>query len=201
MLEHHADPPVTLIGFSWGAWLSFIVTARYPDLIKKLWLVGSAPFAERYVPELQAIRLSRLSEAERREWATIIQALAQPGSAGIDTLLARLGTLASKTDTYDPIEADEIDRVGYQGYIFQHVWNAAAELCRNGQLLALGRDIHCPVTAVHGDYDPHPAEGVQRPLSVVLKHFRFVLLERCGHTPWLERQARENFYRIIQEEL
>ena len=44
LLEEHAILPVTLVGFSWGAWLSYIVTAKYPELVKKLILVGSGPF-------------------------------------------------------------------------------------------------------------------------------------------------------------
>lgn len=53
----------------------------------------------------------------------------------------------------------------------------------------------------HGDYDPHPSEGVRKPLSAVLSEFRFVLLENCGHTPWCERQARGAFYEVLEEEL
>jgi pimeloyl-ACP methyl ester carboxylesterase len=71
----------------------------------------------------------------------------------------------------------------------------------NGTLLALGTHIQCPVVAVHGDYDPHPAEGVQKPLAALLKDFRFVLLKHCGHTPWLERQARGSFYQVMRREL
>jgi pimeloyl-ACP methyl ester carboxylesterase len=203
VLEHHGDTPVTLIGFSWGAWLSFIVAARYPALIKKLLLVGSGPFEEKYVPRLQETRLSRLSDEERIEFEAVIRALGNPVSEGKDTLLARLGALASKTDMYDPImtEADEADPVSSQGNIFQSVWEAAAELRSRGKLLALGKHIQCPVVALHGDYDPHPAEGVQKPLSMALKNFRFVLLEKCGHKPWLERQAKESFYSTIKEEL
>ncbi len=44
ILTESADVPVTLIGFSWGAWLSFIVTASYPSLVSKLILIGSGPF-------------------------------------------------------------------------------------------------------------------------------------------------------------
>lgn len=47
---------------------------------------------------------------------------------------------------------------------------------------------------IHGDYDPHPFEGVQGPLSPILKEFRFFLLKNCGHYPWLEREARERFF-------
>jgi len=57
------------------------------------------------------------------------------------------------------------------------------------------------VVALHGDYDPHPAEGVQKPLAATLKNFRFILLEKCGHKPWIERQSRDKFYAILKEEL
>ena len=67
--------------------------------------------------------------------------------------------------------------------------------------LARVRRICCPVVAIHGAYDPHPAEGVERPLSASLPAFRFVLLERCGHTPWLERHAREAFYEAVENAL
>ena len=51
------------------------------------------------------------------------------------------------------------------------------------------------------DYDPHPAEGVRAPLSRTVANFRFVLLADCGHTPWHERRAREEFYRVLEQEL
>ena len=41
VLENHADIPAILIGFSWGAWLSFLVTSRYPALVKKLLLIDN----------------------------------------------------------------------------------------------------------------------------------------------------------------
>jgi pimeloyl-ACP methyl ester carboxylesterase len=81
------------------------------------------------------------------------------------------------------------------------VWSEAAELRRNGVLLERAGQVRCPVIAVHGDYDPHPAEGVRVPLTRVVKDFRFVLLNRCGHTPWNEAEAQEAFYDLLREEL
>jgi pimeloyl-ACP methyl ester carboxylesterase len=52
LLQECADLPVTLIGFSWGAWLSFILAARYPTMVKRLVLVGSGPFQEKYAPRI-----------------------------------------------------------------------------------------------------------------------------------------------------
>lgn len=203
VLEIHGDLPITLIGFSWGAWLSFIVAARYPAIVGKLILVGSGPFEEKYGARLQEARLDRLSEEERAEFESIIRALGDHAAEDKDALFTRLGALASITDTYDPIagEPDEPFPVGSPGDVFQGVWEDAAELRRSGKLLALGEQVRCPVVAIHGDYDPHPAVGVRRPLSAVLESFRFILLKNCGHKPWIERQAREEFYRILEQEL
>src|SRR5438093_128257 len=44
VIETGATPPVTLIGWSWGAFLSFILAARHPMLVGKLVLVSSGPF-------------------------------------------------------------------------------------------------------------------------------------------------------------
>jgi pimeloyl-ACP methyl ester carboxylesterase len=202
VLEENGDLPVTLIGYSWGAWLSYIVTARHPALAKKLILVSSGPFEDKYVARLTETRLSRLGEGERVEWTSILKALGDPEAEDKDTLLARLGALASKTDTYDPItrEYGDAEHVGGEGDIFQNVWRDAAEMRRSGRLLALADQIQCPVVAIHGDYDPHPAKGVREPLSANLARFRFILLERCGHTPWLERQARAEFYNVLKQE-
>ncbi|MBE0481852.1 MAG: alpha/beta hydrolase, partial [Dehalococcoidia bacterium] len=38
-------------------------------------------------------------------------------------------------------------------------------------------------------------------LSRVLEDFRFVLLAKCGHRPWVERGAADAFYRILEAEV
>jgi pimeloyl-ACP methyl ester carboxylesterase len=202
-LESHATLPVVLLGFSYGAWLGYIVAARYPELVRKLLLVASGPFAESYVTQIAVTRLQRFNAQEQEEWQAINKALSDPVARDKDTLLARMGLLASIADTYDPIVnvSEAHDIISTKGDVFQSVWTTAAEWRRNGMLLKLGHDIQCPVVAFHGDYDPHPAAGVRKPLSATLKDFRFVLLKNCGHTPWFERQARGGFYEAIQSEL
>ena len=203
ILETHGDPPLVLIGFSWGAWLSFVAAARHHDLVEKLILVGSGPFQETYVDTLRESRLERFTEKEKLEFDAIFEGLSEPGTEDKDRLLARLGALTRTSDSYDPIanHDEAFDDIGLQGHVFQKVWEEAAELRRTGALLQLGRCIQCPVVAVQGDHDPHPAEGVRVPLSGTLDDFRFVLLEQCGHKPWIERQARDTFYRVLRREL
>jgi len=200
VLEKNADLPVALIGFSWGAWLSFIVAANYPTMIEKLILVGSGPYEEKYAGGIHETRLNRLGEAERAEVKSLIGVLYNPAAEDRNGAFARLGALLSKADAYDTImhESEAFDcRVD----IFQSVWKDAADLRSSGRLLELAEHIDCPVVAIHGDYDPHVAEGVQKPLSAVLKSFRFILLKNCGHRPWIEREARDKFFEILKEEL
>jgi len=85
--------------------------------------------------------------------------------------------------------------------VFQPVWEEACRLRTGGELLEMAARVSCPVLAIHGDYDPHPAAGVQIPLSRIIRDFRFVLLEKCGHHPWQERQARAAFYRLLEKEV
>ncbi len=202
-LEEHAFLPLTLIGYSWGAWLAWITAARYPQLARRLVLVSSPPLDERYAGQIVTTRLRRLSPRERNEWHGLNAALSEPTRSDADTLLARLGELASKADSFDPlpVDYDAADRAAPNGRIYTAVWESAANLRRDGSLMELAADIRCPVTAIHGDHDPHPAEGVRVPLAARLADFRFILLRNCGHTPWREKQARSLFFEVLRREM
>jgi pimeloyl-ACP methyl ester carboxylesterase len=200
VLETHADPPVTLIGWSWGAWLGYILTARYPALVSKLILVGCPPFEDRSVAQIQSTRLGRLTKDQRRELEDITAALEDPSTKDPDALLDRFGKIMSKADSCNPLP-DDAEGIPVQLNFNQSVWSAAAAMRSSGKLLELGKQIHCPVVAIHGDYDSHPAEGVQKPLTSVLKDFRFILLPQCGHAPWREKEARGLFFGYLLKEI
>ena len=200
VLREQGVPPFTLIGSSWGAMLGFVFTAQYPEFVKKLILIGSGVYEEKYAAGIQGTRLSRLSQDERREAFSLLEIINDPTVRDKSKSLAKLGLLFTKADAYNPMTLDtEVIDVQYQ--LHQSVWKDASELRSSGAMLALGKKIECPVVAIHGDYDPHPAEGVQKPLSRMLKNFRFILIEHCGHLPWIEQEAHEKFYRILREEL
>lgn len=200
VLQESADLPVCLIGSSWGAWLGFIFSARFPDWVNKLILVGSGAFEEKYADGIMDNRLSHLDEKERGEAYFLMDALIDPEVPNKDALMARLGKLCTKADAFDPLtlNTEEID-VQYD--IYNSVWNEAWELRKSGALLDLGEKIKCPVVAIHGDSDSHSAEGVRDPLSKVLENFRFILLEKCGHYPWIEKHAKDEFFKVLKDEL
>ncbi len=199
ILERTADVPVTLVGYSWGAWLSFIVASRYQRLMDKLVLISSGPFEEKYARGVMETRLNRLSDAEKKDVMSFVESFNSSTQENMDEKMAHFGQLMSKADAFDPLP-HATDIIGIDFHVFHCVWKGAEQLRRSGELLKLAKDVQCPVVAVHGAHDPHPAEGVQKPLSRVLKDFRFVLLQNCGHTPWIERQAMDEFFRILKRE-
>jgi pimeloyl-ACP methyl ester carboxylesterase len=200
IMHGNATLPVTLVGHSWGAWLCFIAAARYSASVKKLVLIGSGPFEHRYAVNITGKRLTRLSEADRSRALFLSEALGNPDTVNKNELFGEFGALFARADAYDPLP-DDREAIEVQYDSGQQVWQGAEALRRSGELLEMGRQITCQVVAIHGDYDSHPAEGVERPLSRVLLDFRFVLLDRCGHSPWLEKQARDRFYDILRIEI
>ena len=100
-LQEHANLPVTLIGFSWGAWLSLILAAQYPRLVSRLVLIGCGPLEEKYVHKIIDTRLSRLGGAEREEAKSILVALEDESLAvdeaknkKMNRAMARMGELS-----------------------------------------------------------------------------------------------------------
>jgi pimeloyl-ACP methyl ester carboxylesterase len=200
VLEEDAQVPVTLVGFSWGAFLSWMTAARYPSLVRKLILVSSAPFEESYTGSIIQTRLNRLNSAERTEVQDLIAKMNDPAAGEKDNILVRFGILLSHADAYDPVPyKDEAFHPRYN--VFRGVWDEACELRRKGVLIQMAHAIRCPVIAIHGDRDPHPAEGVNGPLSRECMDFRFIILSQCGHRPWIERQASEEFFDILVKEI
>ncbi|MFC1726935.1 alpha/beta fold hydrolase [Patescibacteria group bacterium] len=200
VIENNAKHPVVLIGWSWGAWLSYILTAKYPKLVKKLILVSSGPFEARYAKRIMKTRMSRLSKEERDELDSLFTSLNNLKGKKQEKAFSKIGKLIDKADSYSSIpHKSEVTKT--QPEIYEPVWDEASKLREEGKLLALGKQIRCPVVAIHGDYDPHPAEGIKKPLAETIKNFRLILIKRCGHHPWYEKYAKDNFYEFLTKEI
>lgn len=202
VIQQQAGLPVVLIGHSWGAWLAYLTAAQYPGLVQKLILVASGPFRQGDAVNIFPERLKRLPEAERVEVLKLIDVINGAVDQDKNRALARFGELLTGADAFCslPLTA-ETEPLPANEKINRKVWKQAEKLRISGELLDIGKKIWCPVVAIHGDYDPHPAAGVQEPLRKTLKDFRFVLLEKCGHEPWAERYARDEFLRILRAEI
>ena len=193
-----AELPVILIGYSWGAWLGFLFASRYPDLLKKLILIASGAFDSEYNHDLMNIRLNRLTPQNKKEAERLILLL---NSGNPDNeILRHFGKLMTIADSYGSLPEDD-DSVKIDMSIYRPVWAEASRLRDTNELLNCADRISCPVVAIHGIYDSHPIAGVEKPLSAKLDDFRMIGIEKCGHTPWRERYAKDIFFEILRKEL
>jgi pimeloyl-ACP methyl ester carboxylesterase len=197
-LTSNADLPAILIGYSWGAWLGFLFASRYPDLLKKLILISSGAFESKYNNDLMNIRLNRLNKQDRKEAERLISVINSDGSD--NEILRRFGKLMTIADSYDYLPVDN-DSVDLDLTIYQSVWAEASRLRDTNELMNRADKIKSPVVAIHGDYDSHPIDGVEKPLSNKLCDFKMIRIKNCGHTPWRERYAKDTFFEILRNEL
>jgi pimeloyl-ACP methyl ester carboxylesterase len=200
VIEAYAEPSVRLIGSSWGAMLGLLYTVGYPESVSKLILVGCAPLEEETAKDIMKTRLERLDEGRREEVKRLMEKLHVSGSDDSDEVFSRFGKLLMQADAYDPLVFNT-EEIEFQAQTFQSVWTEARQMRNQGKFLDLARRIRCPVVAIHGDHDPHPFAGVHDPLMNTLKDFRSILLNRCGHLPWIERYAKEVFFHVLHQEL
>lgn len=200
VLEEYSSMPVVLLGHSYGAWLSFLLAAQYPERVKKLILVGSGPFTTEYVSFMNRERDARLTKEEKKQLQAFSVAWDRCEGVPLAEEFQALGRIMSRVDSYCEI-TDQDQVVEYRVHLFYKNMQEMKSLREGGGLLASGGEIKSPVLAIHGEHDTHPFQGVLLPLFQVVKDFRFILLPRCGHTPWNERCAREAFFDILRKEI
>ncbi|WP_027259744.1 alpha/beta fold hydrolase [Leisingera aquimarina] len=196
-LETACTGPAVLIGFSWGAWLACLLAARHPARVSKLVLVGCPPFTARHAAGIETARRARLQPAEWQQLNALLHGSGMETAAG----LAQALHLLEKSEACKPLPDLPRPAISFDRKIFNRVWPEAADLRRSGALLREATRIRCPVTALHGDHDPHPANGVELPLRKILPDFSFRLLQRCGHKPWIEDHARAVFFQALEDTL
>lgn len=199
IMDNQAVAPALLVGFSWGAWLSIMVTARHPELVNKLVLIGCPPLELRHTPRINETRLSRLDNKEKAEFISLLKLLQKESVADSLNQLKKIDKLVNKTDSYDPIPLEE--SIEFNPEIFNKIWKQADQLRNAGELLNTFRSIRVPVTCIHGDYDPHPVDGIEPYASEYLENSEFMALKNCGHKPWIERYASTKFYKILMQSI
>lgn len=187
-LRHVGGGPLAVVGHSWGAMLGYLVAARDPEVVSALVMVASPPLTAAAEEEAQRRRMAGLSAAERGE----LHALFDQADEGTDA--RRWETWLQRTESMAPV-AIESEWLAWHADVARRVWAEATR--RRSHLVAEGRRIRCPVTVVHGADDPRPLAGVVDPLREVLAQLHVVVLERCGHFPWIERHAREPFRQAV----
>ncbi len=184
---------VVLIGHSWGAWLAALFAEKYPELVQDTVLVGSGPLEDKYVAEIEMRRFENLSKEDAQLFQRLIN------NQVIDEDMEKIPAMLEKSDNYC-LEDRELHREDKTDSEMHNViWSEAAKLRTDGKLLEVFKRINSKIYLIQGAYDPHPVNGVTTPLQENSIPCETYILEKCGHSPFMEKYAKDEFYNILKE--
>lgn len=182
---------VSLIGHSWGAWLVVLFAEKYPEMINNVIMVGSGPLEDKYVSEIGTRRFKNLSEEDSMVFKRL------NNNEATDEDMKRIPYILEKSDNYclENKEKHTADKTDSE--MHNKVWREAAKLRTDGELLKCFKNVKSRLYLIQGEYDPHPAKGVTIPLQENGVRCEIHILKKCGHSPFMEKYARGEFYKII----
>jgi len=187
-----ASPPA-LVGSSWGAMLALVYAAEHAERAGPLVLVGGGTWDKAARGTLQRIIHDRLGGEDAARLETLVEDYPDPTER-----MRVLGELILPVFAFDPNPAwksdDAFDAAGNV-----ETWGDMVRLQEAGVYPAEFAAIEVPVLMLHGDHDPHPGPLIRDSLLPVLPQLEYVELANCGHDPWIERQARDEFFTVLAD--
>ncbi len=202
-----------LVGESWGAMLALAYAAAHPDRAAAIVLIGCGTFDAASRGRMKAILDERTDDGLRARLGRLPVDFPDPG----ERLLKRFDLTRSLYE-FDPVEDDppddpidgglRDDRTFHAGggapppfdlRAHTETWQDMLRLQERGIYPAAFSAIRSPVLMIHGAYDPHPGRMIRASLLPHLPQLEYREMEDCGHSPWSEKAARVEFFRILRE--
>jgi pimeloyl-ACP methyl ester carboxylesterase len=186
-----ASPPA-LVGHSWGAMLALATAAAHPRRAGPIVLIGCGTFDRESRACLEATLAARVGDELRRRLEGLASEIADP-----DERLRKRAELLLPAYSCESVSTElEIDSCDARAH--RETWEDMVRLQEDGTYPAAFAAIDSPVLMLHGDVDPHPGPRIRASLEPYLRRLETVELARCGHYPWLERGAREEFAGVLR---
>ncbi|MBN1918793.1 MAG: alpha/beta hydrolase [Verrucomicrobia bacterium] len=186
-----------IVGWSWGAMLALAYAAEHPDCVGALALVGCGTFDLAARARRKAILDKRTTGDMRARLEHVEREIADPA----ERLKAKYDIIGPLHDVDAlPAEKDpEADAVPFDKRAHGETWDDMMRLQAEGVYPAAFAAIKAPVLMLHGDCDPHPGAMIRASLAPYLPHLEYRELAHCGHSPWRERAARDEFFAALRE--
>jgi pimeloyl-ACP methyl ester carboxylesterase len=181
-----------LVGHSWGAMLALAYAAAHPGRPGPLVLIGCGTFDAAARERLRAVREERMDAVARRRLERLQDEHTEP-----DERLRALGELILALDSYE-LDSDcrEVERCDARAHL--ETWEDMLRLQEEGVYPAAFAAVDVPVLMIHGAHDPHPGRMIHAGLEAFMPRMEYYELQRCGHYPWLEKEAREAFFLVVR---
>ncbi|MDZ4660530.1 MAG: alpha/beta fold hydrolase [Pseudomonadota bacterium] len=191
IIEFYGADRVNLFGHSWGAMLALFYNIARPNKVSKNAIVSIGPLTEKYGVMNAERRLSVLTASERdlsgslRADRTI--ALKNKKFAEVYRLDNQLIRLTVKSWIYDPlIREDFLNSYFSEPPVDRELNKLVWESAQNFFDWNLLKKISNPVWLCSGSHDPNPPDQIKE-LESNLQNVETLVLEKCGHIPWIEK--------------
>jgi pimeloyl-ACP methyl ester carboxylesterase len=172
--------------------LALAYAASHPAGAAGLVLIGCGTFSEVARQAFERRLDAKLTPSDRAEIARL-----ERDEPDANRQLAMIGHLMTRVYGYD-VEEIAMNTHVLDAQAHEQTWADMVRLQRDGVYPAAFAAIEVPVLMLHGDVDPHPGSLIAEDLRRYIRHLEYVELARCGHSPWLERQARGAFFSSLE---
>lgn len=190
------DAPAAIVGHSWGAMLALCYAAAHPGKAGPIALVGCGTFEQAGRSQMQATIDGRMDDDLRDR----IRRASANATDPVDQFM-QIFKLTRHIFDYDPIRPypDREESEPFDLKAHNETWGDMQKLQDDGTYPGAFAAIESPVLMLHGQYDPHPGKMIRDSLRSHLPQLEYREYERCGHSPWIERSAREPFFADVCE--
>ena len=113
--------------------------------------------------------------------------------------LRRIKYFTDITDNFKPVKKHDFSPPVNLN-VYKSLMTEMSYWRKSGKLLESFSSINCPVTFIHGDYDPHPGKGIKEPLKEKGVSHTFLSIKNCGHEPWMETEKADQFFKLLTGE-
>ena len=190
---HDGETRPALVGHSWGAMLALAFAADCPGAVGSLVLVACGTFDLAARARLDANRQSRMDDDLRGRLDRLEREVPDP-----DERLARMGRMLLPAYSHDLLD-DRLEFAGCDAGAYRETWSDMLRLQAAGVYPAAFAAIDVPVLMLHGAEDPHPGALIRASLEPHLPQLEYREWTRCGHYPWLERAAGQEFFATLRD--
>jgi pimeloyl-ACP methyl ester carboxylesterase len=181
-----------LVGSSWGAMLALAYAAAHPADAGPLVLVGCGTFDTTARGRMREILDERMDAEFKAEIERIESEIEDPDER-LEAVGRHLLPIYSVDPAFDEREGEPCDDRAHR-----ETWDDMIRCQEEGLYPAAFAAIESPVLMLHGAFDPHPGRMIRDGLRPLLPDLEYVEWERCGHYPWTERHARDDFFRVLR---
>jgi pimeloyl-ACP methyl ester carboxylesterase len=176
--------------------LALAYAGAHPEAAGPLVLIGCGTFDVTARGYMEATIEERTDDQLRLRLERLPEEISDP-----DERMREMGRLIQPIYSYELIRGAENDAepesCDARGY--EESWRDMIRLQEEGIYPRTFGEIKTPVLMLHGGFDPHPGQIIRASLEPHIAQLEYCEWERCGHSPWLEKHARDRFFEKLRQ--